>query len=179
MFSAVDPTFGVIIATTITAIVAPTWLSWWNTRQTIREFKPNGGSSVKDSLNRLETSVAATRQTALTLASVIGIAYFQTDSHGAYVYVSRDWQRLTSMFAEEALGTGWIDSIHPADRQLVLHSWNDAVKEARSWKAKCRMSNGMEIHLTANPIKSHAGLVEGYVGFFEVDENADNTPGFS
>jgi PAS domain-containing protein len=178
MISAVDPTLGVIIATLITAIVAPTWLSWWNTRQTIREFKPNGGSSVRDSLNRLETSVSATRQTALTLASVIGVAYFQTDEHGSYTYVSRDWQRLTSVFAEDALGSGWIEAIDQSDRHMISGSWHDAVREGRSWRAKCRLITGREIHMTANPIKSPSGAIEGYVGFFEVDDSTENALDF-
>lgn len=175
MLSAIDPTLGVIIGAVVTALIAPTWLSWWNTKQTKKEFKPNGGSSIKDSLNRLEVSVAATRQTSLTLASVVGVAYFQTNSSGQYVYVSRDWQRMAGMFAEDALGCGWTGAIHPEERDVVTKSWSDSVANGRPWQLKCKLANGVIVHMTANPIKSHSGVVEGYVGFFEPD-NDDNLP---
>lgn len=178
MFAAVDPVFGTIVGLVITAIVAPTWLSWWNTKQTKKEFKPNGGSSIKDSLNRLEISVAATRQTSLTLASVIGVAYFQADSEGSYVYVSRDWQRLAGMFAEDALGTGWTTSIHPDDKIAIVASWEEAVESGRAWRASCKLASGKHVHMTANPIKSHSGIVEGYVGFFEAEDDGPTVPGF-
>lgn len=32
----------------VTALIAPTWLSWWNSRVAKKELKPNGGSSMKD-----------------------------------------------------------------------------------------------------------------------------------
>lgn len=180
MLSAIDPTIGVLGVALITALVAPTWLSWWNTRQTKKEFKPNGGSSIRDSLNRLEISVAATRQTSLTLASVIGVAYFQTDAAGGYVYVSRDWQRMTEMFAEESMGSGWIEAVDQRDRGMVLASWNDAVKTGRPWRVKCKLADGLEVLMMANPIKSHSGVVEGFVGFYEVDnETEQKAPEFS
>lgn len=178
MVAAIDPTLGVLGVALITALIAPTWLSWWNTRQTKKEFKPNGGSSIRDSLNRLEISVAATRQTSLTLASVIGVAYFQADSTGSYVYVSRDWQKMTGMFAEEALGNGWSETISATERDMVTSSWADAVKNARPWRAKCHLAGGSEIHMMANPIKSHSGTLEGYVGFYEIYNHELEVPTF-
>ena len=166
-----QPAVITIVTVLITAVVAPTWLSWWNTRQTAKEFRPNGGSSIRDSLNRLETSVAATRQTSLTLASVLGVAYFQTDANGDYRYVSKEWQRMAEMFAEDALGGGWINGIHANHRHQVLREWQDALKFARPVKIHCQMASGAEVHITATPIKSQQGVLEGYVGFCESESS--------
>lgn len=166
-----QPALITIVTVVISAIIAPTWLSWWNTRQTAKEFKPNGGSSIRDSLNRLETSVAATRQTSLTLASVLGVAYFQTDTHGDYTYVSKEWQRMAEMFAEDALGSGWINGVDHSHRNRVLNEWKEAIHYRRSVKIHCQMASGATVHITATPIKSQSGILEGYVGFCEVEND--------
>lgn len=155
----------------ITAIVAPTWLSWWNTKQTKKEFKPNGGSSIRDSLNRLETSVASSRQTSLTLASALGVAYFQTDAEGKYKYVSREWQRMAGMFAEDAMGNGWINGIARDDRMRVASEWRESVSHHRAFRVTCHMNSGARVNVTANPIKSPTGALDGYVGFCERDDH--------
>lgn len=159
-----------LIGVVITALIAPTWLSWWNTKQTKKEFKPNGGSSIKDSLNRLEVSVAASRQTSLTLASAIGVAYFHSDENGDYRYVSREWQKLANMFAEDAMGNGWMNGIHPDDRITVVTEWREAYRHLRPIRINCKMMSGTRVNITANPIKSPNGDLEGYVGFCEPED---------
>lgn len=163
-----DPTVGAIILAFLTAMLAPTWLSWWNTRQTQKEFKPNGGSSIRDSLNRLEIGLAVNRQTSLTLASVVGVAYFQADKDGEYIYVSRDWQRLTGTFSEDALGHGWLQSIHEDDRDKIEHTWAKAIAGGGSIRLACRLTCGAQVHITATAIKSPGGALEGFVGFCEL-----------
>lgn len=178
MLAEIDPTVGAIILAFLTALIAPTWLSWWNTRQTKKEFKPNGGSSIRDSLNRLEIGLAVNRQTSLTLASVVGVAYFQADKTGAYIYVSRDWQRLAGMFSEDALGCGWVESVHVDDRGKVTHAWSSAVNNASQVRIACRLVNDTQVHITATPIKSPGGALEGFVGFCEAGDAVIPALGF-
>lgn len=42
------------IGLTVSAIVAPTWLSWWNARQARLQVRPNGGTSLRDAIDRIE-----------------------------------------------------------------------------------------------------------------------------
>tara|TARA_R110000868_G_scaffold160658_2_gene390386 strand:+ start:652 stop:921 length:270 start_codon:yes stop_codon:yes gene_type:complete len=53
--------FGVIVAT----VLAPTWLAWWNTHtakadreQLAAQLLPNGGSSMRDAIDRIEANMA-------------------------------------------------------------------------------------------------------------------------
>jgi hypothetical protein len=41
--------FGVVIV----ALMAPTWLAWWNARIARKQVTPNGGSSLKDQVTLL------------------------------------------------------------------------------------------------------------------------------
>jgi len=42
--------FGTIL---ITALVAPSWLAWWNSRFTKNEMRNNGGGSFRDAIDQL------------------------------------------------------------------------------------------------------------------------------
>lgn len=51
-----DKTFlGVVIV----ALLAPTWLSWWNARIAKKQVTPNGGSSLKDQVTKLGTQITS------------------------------------------------------------------------------------------------------------------------
>lgn len=51
---------GLVVAT----ILAPTWLAWWNTHtaklerdKLAAQLKPNGGSSLRDAIDRIENNM--------------------------------------------------------------------------------------------------------------------------
>lgn len=46
------------IGVIVTALIAPTWLAWWNSRIARKEFQPNGGSSLADKITRIESKVS-------------------------------------------------------------------------------------------------------------------------
>jgi hypothetical protein len=41
------------ISLVVAAILAPTWLGWWNTHLNKKELKTNGGSSLKDKVDAI------------------------------------------------------------------------------------------------------------------------------
>jgi ribosomal protein S18 len=51
--------FVLIIVALITTVIAPTWLSWWNSRVQKKEMMPNGGSSFRDEFNVMRKQVTA------------------------------------------------------------------------------------------------------------------------
>jgi PAS domain-containing protein len=166
-----DPATAALIGTIIAALIAPTWLAWWNTRQTAKEFKPNGGSSIKDSLNRLETSVTATQQTSLTLATVLGVAHFETDEQGDFTFVSRDWQRMAHTIFEDALGRGWLLGIADEDRGRIDKDWYECVAHGRPFRGRFTMLSGAIVFCTASPIKNSDKKIVKYVGFCEIEDS--------
>ncbi|WP_052213724.1 sensor histidine kinase [Belnapia sp. F-4-1] len=46
---------------------------------------------------------------------------------GAWRYANRRWVEHTGMTAEEVLGFGWLDAVHPDDREHVTEAWKAAV----------------------------------------------------
>jgi PAS domain S-box-containing protein len=52
---------------------------------------------------------------------------------------NRRWLRYTGQTPEEARGTGWLEPIHPDDREAVRHWWRTHGATARSFRAEFRL----------------------------------------
>lgn len=51
------------------------------------------------------------------------IAVFASDKNGDCLFCNDMWQKMTGLTQEEAKGDGWLDGIHPEDREIVEHRW--------------------------------------------------------
>ena len=52
---------------------------------------------------------------------------------------NRRWLDYTGQTAEQARGAGWLEPIHPEDREAVRHWWRANGATARSWRAEYRL----------------------------------------
>jgi PAS domain S-box-containing protein len=68
------------------------------------------------------------RYRSLTALAPVGI--FQTDAKGDCLYVNERWSELAGLTGEEALGRGWLNAIHPDDRERVTAQWRQAAGAA-------------------------------------------------
>src|SRR5258708_36717945 len=50
---------------------------------------------------------------------------------GFVAYTNQRWRDYTGMTTEQAQGEGWLQSIHPDDRQRVLAAWQNAAQTGR------------------------------------------------
>ncbi|TNC07659.1 PAS domain-containing protein [Methylobacterium terricola] len=64
---------------------------------------------------------------------------FVTDATGQCVYVSSEWTSLTGQPVNEALAWGWLDRVHPEDRQTVSETICAAVKTAAEFCVRYRL----------------------------------------
>jgi PAS domain S-box-containing protein len=65
-----------------------------------------------------ELAISERRYSTLASASPVGI--FRFDVPLNCVYVNERWSQLTGRSAESAMGRGWIESLHPDDRDFIL-----------------------------------------------------------
>ena len=75
------------------------------------EFKPNGGNSLRDVMNRMENSLNHTEQKIRIISSCLGMAYFEANSKGEYTFVSKKWMDVTDFTFEQAVGSGWLSIV--------------------------------------------------------------------
>jgi PAS domain S-box-containing protein len=87
----------------------------------------------------LEIVVNASQGLFQTLADNSPVGIFQTDSEGLYVYVNRRWCEMAGLKPEQVCGTGWLDAVHPDDRERVRDEWNRAVRMRAQFRSKHRL----------------------------------------
>ncbi|MDZ8186428.1 MAG: PAS domain S-box protein [Nostoc sp. ChiSLP02] len=61
-----------------------------------------------------------------TLAKAAPVAIFRFDMVGNCVYVNDYWSELTGRPIEAAMGMGWVEALHPDDRDRIVKEWHEA-----------------------------------------------------
>jgi PAS domain S-box-containing protein len=73
-----------------------------------------------------------------TLESIPGMSFTMTPEGGTD-YVSEQWIEFTGMPTAEFLGNAWLRSLHPDDRDNVLHAWREAVEDRAGYDTEYRV----------------------------------------
>ena len=84
-------------------------------------------SAVRESEERFRTLVTATTN-----------MVWSTDADGMIVDMP-EWRAFTGQTVEEVRGTGWVDAIHPEDRERVIAAWNDSYARRAPYEAEYRV----------------------------------------
>lgn len=145
-----------------------------------KELTPNGGTSIKDTVNKLATSMdkivisiesLSTQGTRMELRqqnilNSVTIPTFETDKNGECVFANKAYLDLIGRSMDEIRGPSWINMIHPEDRAKVRSEWAAAVAERRNfeltYRVVCREHMIYDVSCVAIPIAGN-----GYIGKFE------------
>ncbi len=102
------------------------------------------------------------------LATVSPVGIFRTDGGGRTTYVNPMWCEISGLDADAAMGDGWLQAVHPSDRELLRRGWADAARKHQPSAADYRFlhADGKIVWVMgrATPEKDGAGRVTGYVG---------------
>ncbi len=103
-----------------------------------------------------------------TLANISPVGIFRTDLDGATIYVNPKWCEIAGMPAEGALGYGWLQAVHPDDRETLRRGWQQATRQHRPSFADYRFvrPDGTTVWVMgqAVPEVDAEGEIVGYVG---------------
>ena len=103
---------------------------------------------------------------ALAVTAPVGI--YVTDAQGKCTYVNPRWCEMTGLTAEQAHGNGWLEGLHPEDRDRIPGAWERMIASEGKWGAEYRFRNGQGEavwvlgHATA--MRNANGEITGYVG---------------
>ncbi|HEU4708735.1 MAG TPA: diguanylate cyclase, partial [Methylophilaceae bacterium] len=101
------------------------------------------------------------------IEAVSGIMWF-TDASGNVIDELPNWSLLTGQSFDEYQGKGWINAIHPDDREHCLKMWNAALEQKKPLEVenRVRLSNGQWrlFAVRAIPVADAEGNIHEWVG---------------
>ncbi|MDQ7817279.1 MAG: PAS domain S-box protein [Melioribacteraceae bacterium] len=115
-----------------------------------------------------EDALRESEQLFNTLAQVSPAGIFRTKPDGYTTYVNPTWKRLAGLSAEKAMGDGWIDAVHPDDKDKLLSDWKVSSEKEDVSVAEYRFlrpdGNIVWVMGQAIPEFSPDNEIVGYVG---------------
>lgn len=105
----------------------------------------------------------------LSSAAPIGIC--QTNADGICLYTNVRWQEMSGLSFEDCLGNGWLQVVHPEDRQMIFTAWEAFIQGGSECLPEFRLltSQGEVRWISARvaAMKSAMGDTIGYVSINE------------
>lgn len=138
-----------------------------NVKRKIDEhLKPNGGSSVRDALDRIEKkliTVEATQRALLDLNPDDG-GHFLADKRGHLFWVSNKFGELMGAPREDCLGMEWLNCVSNADEVRVFNTWEMRVKTGSNVALVFLNKTSKKLEFKAVPIMDESDQIMGFVG---------------
>jgi PAS domain S-box-containing protein len=108
------------------------------------------------------------RYRSLVVATPTRQAIAINDPAGLVAQASPSWQAITGQTAEEMLGRGWLNAIHPSHRARVAEAWDNAVASARIYQDEylLRQADGSYRWFADKtvPVLGEDGAIEEWIG---------------
>jgi PAS domain S-box-containing protein len=103
------------------------------------------------------------------LAEAIPQKVWMADTRGAMLYLNQCWFDYTGLTCDQANGWGWLDSVHPAERQTEAARWRNAIEQGDRMEIEHRLKRGSDSayrwHLVRGaPLRDETGAILQWVG---------------
>ncbi|RYB07200.1 response regulator [Lichenibacterium ramalinae] len=117
---------------------------------------------------RTEARLRDSEERFRTLTEASAAIVWTANSEGAFVEPQAEWADFTGQPAEAYRGAGWLDAVHPEDRDATLSAWHEAVAARSRYTVEHRLrrADGLWRHMdvSAVPILDEEGDVREWVG---------------
>lgn len=129
-----------------------------------KEVQPNGGSSIKDGISRIERAIGRLEEIQAARLNSDDMAIFEADAAGRYIWVNKSLAKLCGRESVELYDHGWKNCVHQDDREKVAEEWRSAIEDWREFEMDFRLVN----HFNGNVTPVHTTAVRvstGFLGF--------------
>lgn len=109
-----------------------------NIENILKELKPNGGSSLKDQISRIEANLELIDVKVAAVAIASNVGYWKSDSKGNAIEVGKSLCAILGRTESEIKGSNWVSSIHTSDRIAVKNEWDSSVRDNRNFEMNYR-----------------------------------------
>ncbi|MGN7161468.1 PAS domain-containing protein [Sphingomonas sp. SAFR-052] len=114
------------------------------------------------------SKLAESEESLRTLIQGMPQLVWRATGEGWWTWASPQWRALTSQKKHEGLGQGWLQAVHPDDRQAARASWHEAIQRA-DFSAEYRIYAAKEgryrwFQTRAAPVRNETGTIVEWLG---------------
>lgn len=121
-----------------------------------------------DAAKALEKSLVQQANELKQMAESVPELVWSCSPDGSCDYLGPQWQLYTGVADDELLGFGWLDRLHPEDRDRTREQWLTAVKAGRGFRGKFRLlaagGDYRWLKARAIPIHDASGEIQKWYG---------------
>lgn len=132
------------------------------------EFRPNGGSTLRDAINRIEGKVTLQEQKTLAIVKSLPIGTWISDSNGKCIDVNRSLCKIMGRTESEIKGDNWSIWIHPTQKEEVFEEWSRCVTNDLNFDMEYKyvLPNGKVqlVHGVAYQLRDKDNKLIGFLG---------------
>ncbi len=121
-----------------------------------------------DDLKRTEEALHVSEARFRSLVEATAAIVWRRAPDATFDRDQKDWGAFTGQSEEEFAGRGWLEAIHPDDREATLKAWNHAVATGTNYQVEHRLrrADGVYVPMVARatPLRDAAGAITEWVG---------------
>ena len=122
-----------------------------------------------------QEEASASRQRLQAVVDAFGMMLWGTDGDGKAVGDRNEWSEFTGQTREQVLQGGWLNALHPDDREPAAQAWQRSVRNGERYEVTYRVRDkfGVYHYMEARgiPVFDANGRVKEWIGFvIDVDD---------
>lgn len=131
----------------------------------VKEFKPNGGSSLRDVVNRIQ--IAQEKKTLLLYTLLLDYEHgiFECDAAGICIWANL---KMNQVAGTNMLGADWIGAIAPQQRNEFRAEWLASLVDKRTLVSNVEFvhedGDRVKVNCKIRPMRGASGEVIGWLG---------------
>lgn len=105
------------------------------------------------------------------LSESLPLGVYHADASGSLTYTNARWQDIHGLAPSDGLGQGWLEALHPDDRNQVVRAWQTMVEAGTTLDIEFRVLRPdgtlRLVRSLAQGVQGDTGLTNGFVGALE------------
>ena len=132
------------------------------------EFRPNGGSTLRDAIDRIEDKINIQEQKTIAIIKSLPLGTWISDKNGKCIDVNKSLCTIMHRVESEIKGDNWSNWIHPDEKEEVFAEWRRCVDNMINFDMNYRyvLPDGrvQKVHGVAYQLRTDKGELVGFLG---------------
>jgi len=147
---------------------------WLQTRRTLlkdAKNRPIGFLGVSRDITQQKKELEAVRQSEQLYRAVgesINFGVWSCDPRGRLTHMSESFMKFLGLTPAQNLGDGWLNALHPDEREKFLEVWRESFKSGKPWNKRSRVrgADGSYhlVHTHGAPVRDDKGQILCWAG---------------